>query len=586
VTLADNHLPAERSPSTVEENPQHVSSAPETVPTDERADPAVFTDEFVTPLETATWQARSIVLGSLPATDPQSRASSPVIYTNPVITAEATDDSLSPDDSAHNSEMSQQSLHIPGRSARATPAHCHGSHNPTISTSPITSLDPKHKAVSKETQELYLDPDAIPVMSGILQKCVKYQEETADIQEGDCLVTGVHKGMGAIMKPPDLTGYFDCDMWTRVKQELRTEQAGMESLPVINLWKESFRYDYVVKLARANVQSYQRQNPSSVADPSQAETEALKELVDVVSRGRSEENYRKHHRFWVFLHQIRVEGTSNGMEYAEDRMLKDGFLHILLFRTGRFNRRFFNKTKGSLRTVRKWNQVYHPYIKEVQMRVLAERADDFSGSTDLHQELIWKALKVSPFDWVNGARALNQEEQQFYLSSFDSTLQPEEPSPQSTKDVLRFGIDGQLERNKAVYICLVPYEGPCSGKRTFDGTPASRIVVVPCPVAPILPGDFLGVMSGQLRYTPESIDSDKAITGPDPNLWLDFSKITGKLSCMRSTELGREANVTLTWKAYNDQHGLNWRIEVVASKEIWPFEELLRPNSDSLRSHF
>ena len=63
-----------------------------------------------------------------------------------------------------------------------------------------------------------------------------------------------------------------------------------------------------------------------------------------------------------------------------------------------FNRRFFNKTKYSLQTVRKWNQVYHPYMKEVQMRVLAERADDFSGSTDLHQTIVKKALKVSPFN--------------------------------------------------------------------------------------------------------------------------------------------------------------------------------------------
>ena len=37
----------------------------------------------------------------------------------------------------------------------------------------------------------------------------------------------------------------------------------------------------------------------------------------------------------------------------------------------------------------------------------------------------------------------------------------------------------------------------------------------------------------------------------------DFSKITGKLSCMRSADLGTEANVTLTWKRYNDQYGMN-----------------------------
>jgi hypothetical protein len=64
----------------------------------------------------------------------------------------------------------------------------------------------------------------------------------------------------------------------------------------------------------------------------------------------------------------------------------------------------------------------------------------------------------------------------------------------------------------------------------------------------------------------------------------DFSKITGKLSCMRSADLGTEANVTLTWKRYY-QHGMDWRVEVVAIKEIWPFEELVRPNSDFIRSH-
>jgi hypothetical protein len=104
--------------------------------------------------------------------------------------------------------------------------------------------------------------------------------------------------------------------------------------------------------------------------------------------------------------------------------------------------------------------------------------------------------KIAPINWVNGTRALNQEEQQSYLASFDCTLQPEELSSQSTREVLRDGIDGQSERNNAIYICLVPYEGPPTGKRKHNGTPASRIVVALCPVVPILPGDFLGVMLG------------------------------------------------------------------------------------------
>jgi hypothetical protein len=90
-----------------------------------------------------------------------------------------------------------------------------------------------------------------------------------------------------------------------------------------------------------------------------------------------------------------VEGISTEMEDAEARILKDGLMHILLFRTGGFNRRFFNKTKDSLQIVKKWNQVYHPYMKEVQMRVVAERANDLSGSTDLHQKVVKKALKSS-----------------------------------------------------------------------------------------------------------------------------------------------------------------------------------------------
>ena len=64
--------------------------------------------------------------------------------------------------------------------------------------------------MSKETQELYVDCDAIPIMSGILQNCVKYHKKTADFQDGDCLVTKVLKGMDAIMKAlPDLTVHFD-----------------------------------------------------------------------------------------------------------------------------------------------------------------------------------------------------------------------------------------------------------------------------------------------------------------------------------------------------------------------------------------
>jgi len=577
MAIVNSHLPVSSPVGTIEENPQHGSPAPDTSSIYGRACPAVSADEPATPSEPPS---SSFILGSPPEADTQRegfhQACPPAACTHPVSTANPTDSTLSPKDS-HESQ--QNSLDIPDQPALAVSTRRNASHDSSIRPPSIASSQEEYTPVSNEIEELYRDGDAIPIMSGILQASVKYHEKTVNFQDGDCLAPKVLKGMGAIMKPPsDLTAYFDLVRRDKVKLEMRKEQAGLESLQAINLWKETFRYDYVVKLTEAITRAWAIDNPGPSADVSQAEAEAVRELVDVVSRGRSAENYRKHHRFWKFLHDVRVEGDPTGMEDTETRMLKDGLLHILVFRTGGFNRRFFNKTKDSLQTVRRWNQVYHPYIKEVQMRVLAERANDLSGSTDLHQKAVKKAVKCSEINWVNGTRALNGEEQQSYLANFDSISRSEELSLQTTTEVLRDGVDGQSERNNAIYICLIPFEGPPNGKRKIDGTPASRTIVAPCPVVPIQPGDFLGVMSGQLRYTSEAGRPDEATQGPDPNLWLDFSKITSKLSCMRSG-IGTKANVALTWKSYKDQHGMNWRVEVVATKEIWPFHELVRPIS-------
>jgi hypothetical protein len=103
-----------------------------------------------------------------------------------------------------------------------------------------------------------------------------------------------------------------------------------------------------VKLAKANIRTYYRENPRSAADASQAKAKAAKELVNVVSKEKSAENYRKHYCFWKFLYNIRVKGANNKIKDAKARMLKNSLKHILLFRTKGFNRRFFNKTTDSL----------------------------------------------------------------------------------------------------------------------------------------------------------------------------------------------------------------------------------------------
>lgn len=67
------------------------------------------------------------------------------------------------------------------------------------------------------------------------------------------MVTKVLKGIGAIKKPPtDLTAYFDLVRRDKLERELKKEHVGLESLKAINLWKETFQYDYVMKLRQSH----------------------------------------------------------------------------------------------------------------------------------------------------------------------------------------------------------------------------------------------------------------------------------------------------------------------------------------------
>jgi hypothetical protein len=82
-------------------------------PTDEKADPAAFTDAL-TASETATGSASSIVLNSSPEADTQperlDQTCPLVACTHPVSTVEPTDGTLSPNASGHTLEVSPTNL--------------------------------------------------------------------------------------------------------------------------------------------------------------------------------------------------------------------------------------------------------------------------------------------------------------------------------------------------------------------------------------------------------------------------------------------------------------------------------------------
>jgi hypothetical protein len=152
-------------------------------------------------------------------------------------------------------------------------------------------------------------------------------------------------------------------------------------------------------------------------------------------------------------------------------------------------------------------------------------------------------------------------------------------SRKSNKYILCHGIKGNLDRNKSIFVNMVPYKGE-SGKRVISNKPASTKLLSISLLVLVALGDFLSIFSGKLRY----IDSKplKAVKGPVPGLWLDHSEISGKLNQMRVVKPGEKTNVCLAWEGVNEVKGKKsfcqyWRVLVIAIRDIMPLDELIRP---------
>jgi hypothetical protein len=124
---------------------------------------------------------------------------------------------------------------------------------------------------------------------------------------------------------------------------------------------------------------------------------------------------------------------------------------------------------------------------------------------------------------------------------------------------------------------MIPYEG-VSGKKTLTGKSASAKLVAVSPLVSVSPGDFLGI--GKLRYTDEKPPG--AIQGHVQGLWLDRSEVKGKFHWVKTAREGESSNICLVWEGVNETKGDKtfcqyWRILVVATRHIMPFDQLVRP---------
>jgi hypothetical protein len=166
-------------------------------------------------------------------------------------------------------------------------------------------------------------------------------------------------------------------------------------------------------------------------------------------------------------------------------------------------------------------------------------------------------------DWRDTA------ENEKYLASYSIKA----ASGKSNVHVLRYGIKGDINTNKVIYVSLIPYEG-ISAKKTLGGRSPSAKLLAVSPLVSVSPGDFLGIFPGRLRYTDEHPAG--AIEGPAQGLWLDRSEVK------KVAKAGEQTNVSLVWEGVNEVKGEKtfckyWRILVLATRYIRPFDQLVRP---------
>jgi hypothetical protein len=171
---------------------------------------------------------------------------------------------------------------------------------------------------------------------------------------------------------------------------------------------------------------------------SQEERRAIKELVIAKKFGSSNDNVLKYRSFWRLLFDLRTHGVTL----------------MLLYRTQEFKTNCF-KRLNELETLLSWNKVYGPALQRLRSRVIAEKANNFSGKCDIEDEDILKRTGACREEWANDAfEWLHASEKK--ECNLDHKIEP--TSRELTMPVLLNGLNYNTRRNKSVFIDLVCYK--------------------------------------------------------------------------------------------------------------------------------
>ncbi|KAJ6112313.1 hypothetical protein N7523_008374 [Penicillium sp. IBT 18751x] len=279
-----------------------------------------------------------------------------------------------------------------------------------------------------------------------------------------------------------------------------------------------------------------------------AEKVATERFMREAGYGLSLANQRQCRLFWKRLSEMR----------------KIGVRQILLYRTKEFDRfcKSYSSEDGEslVQMVRLWEDMYGSQIKQLESRVTQQSMGDFTGRMWLGHPDVAERLKISDVAWNSASNHwLSDEEAAAFQSSG-----PREPSSAQFGGFLDLHSGPEAMRDKSIFVTILPKD-----KNFFSV----------CPIISVQEGDFLGVFAGMIRYS-RPCNVTYGVPGPDENLWLDYSTVTGALNLMSVSRPGEDSNVRLDWELMSERKGeksfLMWRVTVRALRPIRPFEELIR----------
>lgn len=381
---------------------------------------------------------------------------------------------------------------------------------------------------------------SVEVMDTILRDCAKLNSARGKLGDSETKLVIVRHQNGIIREYAKEIA--ECDFNDAV-HKVNRESAHFVCKDIQIRYNESVYWDIIQ--SRASILDPEKlRNPKGPSDGFEdAEKQAAKEFLTALGLGVSPPSQQKYRRLWKNLANWRKSGVDM----------------ILFYRTKQFDSFCLGYPKTAKTPldakIRALEERYGDQIKQLEDRVMRATGDDAIGRIWLQHPLIIERVGVPEKSWDNASNPwLCEAEEAQYESSPQAFQAPDGLQEDKESDVL----------DQSVFVTLLP---------------GDKIPLYVCPIVTIHRGDYLGIFSGNMRYS-VAADKTQAVCGPTETLWLDYSQLTGVLNQMKVSPPNGFENVRLEWEIIESSVGASsrqtWRVAVRALETIKPFEELVR----------